>query len=288
MLLLLCATKSAHDFSNLSTFKDIIETCIVYDTGLSKQNKEDIIKHLSGTNLAFINGSFNGSFSDLRNNALNAVFSEDSFTSTVVIMPDDSWSIQVNDIQTLRDFEKSEDEILYCNMVNNGLQYPVGRIFKNYVRFNGSRRNEQLVSTKIRYTDTIVLTDTYVDVERTKKINKFVRPEDFGDLYHAGKWFQLAGDKKLAEECYMKRLEEPFLNEEKFLIYCFMAFMKKDIEYYFKAIDIYADRAGEAYWCLYQVTGNPKYLELARNSPLRSHKLEIRLEIYDLIKDNKD
>lgn len=278
IVLLICMTTCKHDFKNLLSYNDIDPNeCVIYDTGL-KPEERDIIRSRLKCPVKFIDGYFDGHFGNMRNRALDKVSSTD-----YIIFPDDSWAIEGFSRDMLNDLHD-----LYTCKIKNGLYtYDTCRIFKNGTRFNNVKRNEQPIfdtSTSICHLNCKFI-DLFRDVERTVGSAKGLKPSDFGDLFHAGMFYQSVSLLDVADRCYALRLEQiDCVPEEKFLIYSFLALMHKDIEYYRKATEVYPSRAGEAWYYMYLVTGLPEYLMRAKKCPLGDHKFMINLDIYEQIR----
>lgn len=258
--LLMCMTTCNHNFQNLYSYNDIVSECVIYDTGLKSEEKTLINKTLKCP-VKFEKGYFNNDFGLMRNRALSVIPKDADF----VIFPDDSWSIN----GFSKDLLDDRNDYYITKIFNNGFFYDTIKIFKNLqssVKFTETNRNEELIIDKYR-TKTIksYFVDTYPDVTRTRKINEKVLVTDFKDLFHAGSYYQLEGNMKLARKCYLDRLQEVDCDsEEKFLMYCYLALMDKNEKYYMKATEVYPDRAPEAFYYMYLVTGNKQYLIQAK------------------------
>lgn len=274
IVLLICMTTCKHQFENLESYNGLVDECVIYDTGL-RPDERTVIKKRLKCPVKFVDGYFDGHFGNLRNIALSFVSESD-----YIIFPDDSWALEgfsrdTIDLSTLQ---------YICKLKNEVYTYDTCRIFHKSCRFTNTARNEQVVPHKKNNFINCRFIDTCRDTARTVRYNRNVRPEDFADLFQAGSWFHTQGLMNLAMNCYNKRLKQPdCIPEEKFLIYCFLALIHQDIRYYINAVKVYPDRAGEAYYYIYLVTGLDEYSKLAKK-PLGHHSLMINLDIYEQIK----
>ncbi len=300
IILVFCMTTCNHAFRCLSSYsilKDYIEGIFIYDTGLTKSEKfliEAKFAKIPNLKVTFHKGFFDNNFGAMRNRALDLVHKKyynnhrDVYTNKHVIFPDDSYSLNGFDMDMLDDSVNNPIDLYITKIKNGPYTYDTCRIFRldKNIRFTNNYRNEYIDTTGLSYRvlPSVYFEDTSQDFKRTLTLNTRLKPEDFKDYFHAGNWYYLCGDYATAQDCYNKELEVNIIDkEQRFLCYCFLAIINQDIHYYIKATNEYPERAGEAYWYLYKVTDDVKYLIEAKKRPLGLYRLQCNESVYDLI-----
>lgn len=83
------------------------------------------------------------------------------------------------------------------------------------------------------------------------------------DIYLKGMTYLTLGKKKLANECFERRIAIDSDPEERFLAYEMLGHTTKDIRYYLKAAMLFESRAGEAYYFMYLQSDSKFWLKKA-------------------------
>lgn len=291
--LVLCATESNHDFENLKTYVNLVNSVVIFDTGLRNDEVHLIKSVFHEKKLIHIFSEFQN-FSQIRNNALSFVPAETHF----VIMPDDSWSIHG---LTLQHLKKLKDyDIIQVSLHNENVEHKVMRIFKPHLRFKGSvheflelqnsKTNQKFRIAQINGT---YFKDSSPYKERTAKrmewdIEQLKKDAQDPSLtarsyFYLGQYAMLQQQNEKAMEYFLKRMEYEIDAEQEYVVLSLMSRIKfkegnllDSIILLKEAALRYKPRAKEAYETLYKLTNDPIYKKRSDSLTIGHTRLSIK------------
>lgn len=252
LILAVCSTSSNHDFTNFYSYSGLFDGYEILDTGLLTEERCVIEDALRSVN--FHQYQFDGDFSKMRNTLLDIVV--DKYGECVVCMPDESWSIS--------DFNRSEivDSDVYITKIEDeDSSYYCGKIFKSHLRFAGSVR-ERLVGVRKSKFIEAKFNDTCLDRGRSWAADR--EPED---LFYKAAWLKERGDLISSINHYYNianRVDEP--PERRFLALVQLSALERNPNLLVKAAEVFPNRAKEAYYLLWRVSGDERWREACVNT----------------------
>lgn len=129
--LVLCATKSNHNYQGMKTFVDLADNVILYDTGMTNEESNTIKNMFKDKSVIHVKKTFTN-FSTLRNDAIS--YAQDT---DWIIMPDDSWEIHGVDRSLLFKLLKYDIIQISLKLIEEQFiqEQKVMRIFKKTAKF---------------------------------------------------------------------------------------------------------------------------------------------------------
>lgn len=157
--LIVCSTFSNHNYDNLKSYKNIVDSVLLYDTGMTMKEVEIVKEIFNDISFTHLEKVFND-FSQMRNNAI--YYAKKIYKPKWIIMPDESWEIINLSREVLK---KCRASSIITNLIVEDQHYHVERIFRN-AEFIGEV-NEVIKTTgeKMFYDATFI--DTKVDPVRS-------------------------------------------------------------------------------------------------------------------------
>lgn len=293
IILVMCATESNHDFSNLRSYNNLVDSVFILDSGLSEKNLMDICSNLT---VPFdIKTHKFEDFEIMRNEALNNIPDD-----CIVIEIDDSWELDTKlNKKDILQLMNNDIDVLNTEIKDNGLHYRVNKIFRNNFNYVCGAHSILLLpeGTSVKKTELIKFIDRSPNFNRSKKrtlwgiqkMEEYLTNNEINDKYilfnlkyRLAKMYMLNEDSENAIKYFENILKNKQVDLElSFNAYIFLTTLKQDINYLFHAINIYPLRRYEAYYCIYQLTRNPDFLNLSKETLKKvSYEQNDSLKIY--------